>query len=86
MAAHVNHSVSTLTTMPRGEGGLTRLPKLKEVRERRLLTQAELAQRSGVAETTINRLENARHEARFSTVRKLAEALGVEPEALMEPE
>lgn len=62
------------------------MPKLKEVRERRLLTQAELAQRSGVAETTINRLENARHEARFSTVRKLAEALGVEPEALMEPE
>jgi transcriptional regulator with XRE-family HTH domain len=62
------------------------LPKLKEWRERRLLTQAELATRSGVAETTINRLENARHEARFSTVRKLAEALRVEPEQLMEPE
>jgi transcriptional regulator with XRE-family HTH domain len=64
---------------------VTHLPKLKEVRERQLLTQAELAQRSGVAETTINRLENARHEARFSTVRKLAAALGVEPQVLMEP-
>jgi transcriptional regulator with XRE-family HTH domain len=62
---------------------LTQLPKLKEIRERRLLTQAELATRSGVAETTINRLENARHEARFSTIKKLAVALGVEPEALM---
>lgn len=65
---------------------MTQLPRLKEWRERRLLTQAELASRSGVAETTINRLENARHEARFSTVRKLAEALSVEPQALMEPQ
>jgi hypothetical protein len=42
-------------------------------------------QRSGVAETTIDRLGNARYEAPFSSVLKLAEALGVEPQALMEP-
>ena len=59
------------------------LPGLKRCRERALLTQAELAERSGVAEVTINRLERGRHEARFSTVRKLAAALGVEPDELV---
>ncbi|MBI2756333.1 MAG: helix-turn-helix transcriptional regulator [Chloroflexi bacterium] len=62
------------------------LPRLKEWRERRLLTQADLAERSGVAETTINRIENGHHEARFSTTRKLASALDVPPSELMEPE
>jgi transcriptional regulator with XRE-family HTH domain len=60
-----------------------RLSRLKEWREKRLLTQAELAQRSGIAETTINRIENDRHEPRFSTVRKLAAALDVAAAALM---
>lgn len=59
------------------------LPNLRKVRERKLITQAELGARSGVAETTINRIENGRNEARISTVRKLAEALGVEPSELM---
>ena len=62
------------------------VPNLRQVRERRLLTQADLAERSGVAETTINRLENGHHQARISTVRKLAEALGVDPAELMESE
>jgi transcriptional regulator with XRE-family HTH domain len=63
-----------------------RLPGLRYCRERALLTQADLAERSGVAEVTINRLENNRHEARISTVRKLAEALRVEASELMDPE
>src|SRR3712207_4520439 len=62
-----------------------RLPRLKEHRERALLTQAELAEKSGVAEVTINRIEKDRHEPRFSTVRKLAAALGVPPADLMAP-
>ena len=66
-----------------GKGPLMHLARLKQWREQRLLTQAELAQRSGVAETTINRIENGRHEPRFSTIRKLAAALDVAPEALM---
>jgi len=60
-----------------------RLEQLKEWREHRLLTQAELAAHSGVAETTINRIEKGRHEPRFSTIRKLAEALGVAPAELI---
>ena len=59
------------------------VPRLRECRERAFLTQAELAEKSGVAETTINRLKNGHHGARISTVRKLAEALGVAPAELV---
>jgi transcriptional regulator with XRE-family HTH domain len=59
------------------------LPRLKEHRERALLTQAELATKSGVSEVTINRIEKNRHSPRFSTVRKLAQALGVESAELI---
>jgi len=58
------------------------LPRLKGIRERAYLTQADLAEKSGVAETTINRLEQGHHAARFSTIRKLAEALKVLPDEL----
>jgi len=63
-----------------------RLPGLRRCRERALLTQADLAERSGVAEVTINRLENDRHQARISTVRKLADALRIEASELMDSE
>ncbi len=63
-----------------------RLSRLKEWREKRLLTQADLAQRSGIAETTINRIERGHHEPRFSTVRKLATALDVAAATLMDSE
>ncbi len=59
------------------------LPRLRECRERAFLTQADLAKKSGVAETTINRIENGRHGARISTARKLASALGVTPQELI---
>jgi transcriptional regulator with XRE-family HTH domain len=59
-------------------------PKLKELRERAFLTQADLAEKSGVAEATINRLELAKREARISTIRRLAQALGVQPKELIE--
>jgi DNA-binding XRE family transcriptional regulator len=58
------------------------LPRLKELRERAFLTQADLAQRAGVSEVTINRIENGHYRARFSTINKLAVALGVGPEVL----
>jgi transcriptional regulator with XRE-family HTH domain len=59
-----------------------KVPKLRQVRERAYLTQAELAKKSKVTESTISRLEAEHQEARISTVRKLAEALGVKPEEL----
>ncbi len=61
-----------------------KVTRLKELRERAFLTQAELAKKSGIAEASINRIEQGKHEARISTIRKLAEALGVEPGDLVE--
>jgi transcriptional regulator with XRE-family HTH domain len=52
------------------------------IRRQQALTQQELADRSGVSVTTINRLERG-YTARPQTVRKLAEALGVAPSALL---
>ena len=58
--------------------------RLKEWRERRFLTQRELAAAAGTTAATVNRLERGRHAARISTVRKLAAALAVDPAELVE--
>ncbi len=57
--------------------------KLRELRQRRVLTLHELEERSGVAYNTIWRLENGRSGAQPRTIRKLAAALGVDPEELV---
>jgi len=62
---------------------LPSLPRLRTVRIGRALSQAELAQRSGVSRVSITRLEGGAVDARFATIRKLAEALGVDPRDLM---
>ncbi len=58
--------------------------KLRAVRERLFVTQAELAQRTGIAEATLSRLENGLQRPRISTVRKIADALGVAPDELID--
>ncbi len=60
--------------------------KLRELRQRRVLTLHELEERSGVAYNTIWRLETGRTGAQPRTIRKLAAALGVEPEELVRVE
>jgi transcriptional regulator with XRE-family HTH domain len=62
-----------------GVARVPRLPNLKAIRESRFLTQEMLAARSRVSRPTIARLERGDEEARFTTMWKLAEALGVEP-------
>ena len=57
--------------------------KLKNLRRRRVLTLRELEEESGVSYNTIWRLENGYTDARPSTIRKLATALGVEPGELI---
>ncbi len=57
--------------------------KLRELRQRRVLTLMELGARSGVAYNTIWRLENGKTGAQPRTIRKLAAALEVEPEELV---
>jgi transcriptional regulator with XRE-family HTH domain len=58
--------------------------KLRELRDRKVLSQVGLAERSGVDQRTIGSLERGDYgSARPSTIRKLAEALGVEPGELL---
>jgi transcriptional regulator with XRE-family HTH domain len=57
--------------------------RLKELRREQVLSLRELEERSGVSYNTIWRIEDGRHGAHPRTVRKLAEALGVEPSELI---
>ncbi len=57
--------------------------KLRETRKRALLTQQELAERSGVGVTTIIRIERNQVEPHARTIRKLADALRVDPKELL---
>lgn len=58
--------------------------KLRKARTRRLLTQAELAEKSGINPTTVVRVERNQAEPHFRTIRKLARALDVDPTELLE--
>jgi transcriptional regulator with XRE-family HTH domain len=57
--------------------------RLRQLRKQSLMTQEELAKRSGVAVSTIIRIEHNQVEPHGSTIRKLAEALNVEPHELV---
>jgi transcriptional regulator with XRE-family HTH domain len=68
--------------MPRINGD-----RLRKVRNKRLLSQRELAERAGLSPTTILKLESGRvDEPHPRTVRKLAVALGVDPDELVRGE
>jgi transcriptional regulator with XRE-family HTH domain len=57
--------------------------RLRDLRKRALLTQRELADKSGVGVTTIIRIERNQVEPHGRTIRRLAEALDVAPEELV---
>ncbi len=52
---------------------------LKEARAARLLTVRGLAERAGVAPSTVYLAENGRSVPRFAVIRAICDALGVEP-------
>ncbi len=56
---------------------------LKRWREYRLITQQELADAAGLGVASVVRIENNRTEPRFRTIKKLADALNLEPEQLL---
>ena len=71
-----------LDVMPRISGD-----RLRKVRDMRLLSQRELAERAGLSPTTILKLESGRvDEPHPRTIRKLADALEVDPEELIRRE
>ena len=57
--------------------------KLRRLRLERALTQMELSEMTGLSVDAISRLENELRSAQVSTVRRLAQALGVEPRELL---
>ena len=57
---------------------------LRDARLRKLLSQRQLAERARVSQATIVKIERGDARPHPSTLRKLAEALGVEPEEFYE--
>src|SRR5215211_9027153 len=64
----------------------TPLPGLAAHRRRRGLTQRQLGELAGVAHTTVQRLESLSRGAYPQTMQKLATALGIAPEELLDGE
>jgi transcriptional regulator with XRE-family HTH domain len=60
--------------------------QLRKLRRQRALSQEDLVRMTSVAQATLSDLELGKRGARASTVRKLAEALGVDPMELMKEE
>jgi lambda repressor-like predicted transcriptional regulator len=56
--------------------------RLKEVMQRKGMTQAQLAERAGVQQPAISMMLNRNCRPQQRTVRKLADALGVKPQEL----
>jgi transcriptional regulator with XRE-family HTH domain len=59
---------------------------LKRLRTLRALTQTELAEKALITPATVVRIERNQTEPHMSTIRKLAEALGVDPAELVKGE
>lgn len=60
--------------------------RLQELRDRRGLSQAELARRSGVSQATISRIEAGKTKGvDLVTLDRLSRALGVSPRSLLAP-
>jgi len=58
--------------------------RLKRQRTLKALTQAQLADRAGVTTATVARIERDEIEPRMTTLRKLSDALRVDPADLVE--
>ena len=62
------------------------MERLRELRREQVLSLRELEEKSGVSYNTIWRIEAGRQGAHPRTIRKLAEALSVDPKELIRGE
>ena len=65
---------------------MPKLPRLRAIRERKALSQQELAEMAGLSRVAIVRIEAGLSDPYPRTIRKIAAALNVEPADLMAPE
>jgi transcriptional regulator with XRE-family HTH domain len=66
-------------------GGKSRVdvPRLRQLRQQAILSQEQLAEKSGVARDTISKLETGQRRAYPRTIHRLAAGLDVEPRELI---
>ena len=57
--------------------------QVRRLREDRFLSPSELAEKAGISRNTLYRIESGQYAAFPRTVRKLADALGVQPTDLV---
>ena len=67
--------MATITVVTFGE-------RVREERRRQLMTQDVLAATAGISQKQLSKIENDEVDPRFSTIRKIAQALDVEPSDL----
>jgi transcriptional regulator with XRE-family HTH domain len=60
--------------------------RVKALRRRRVMERKELAKRAGISYSTLAQIERNARNVRAETVRKVASALGVDPEDLVRSE
>ena len=60
--------------------------RLRKLRREKAFSQQDVERITGVAQATLSDLEQGKRGARASTLRRLAELLGVEPKELMKEE
>ena len=58
--------------------------RLARLREQAVLTQKELAEKAGITELSVHKIENGLQNPRPSTIRALARALGVKRTVLLD--
>ena len=58
--------------------------RVKEERIKRFWIQERLAEEAGISARQVSRIERNEVEPHFSTILKLAEAFGIEPQELVE--
>ena len=57
---------------------------IRAARERAVLNQGELAHAAGISRSSLSMIENGRKQPRMTTIRKIAQALGVPPGELVD--
>ena len=57
---------------------------VRTARRKRFMTQAQLAKAAGISQKTLVNIETNKVEPHFSTILKLAEALGTDPSKLVD--
>ena len=57
---------------------------VRRLRIERFMSQAELSQVAGVSPAHLGRIERNEHDPHLSTIRKIAEALSVDPSELVD--